>query len=158
MNWKDTQKIDVRFEGGHRHVYKDDPTWLIRNKNNQSTIVNFDNGGQFVFFPNRVEMRNFPNINEPFIFKLNKNGKPYVDGYVGKESMLPSWMRATENKVEVRPSLYERLQVYGSKVEVHRYELGWKYFWFDFDSPLVGKGFFDAISLMFNEDLSLIHI
>tara|TARA_X000001036_G_scaffold101710_1_gene95035 strand:- start:492 stop:1850 length:1359 start_codon:yes stop_codon:yes gene_type:complete len=152
MNWKDPQKIDVRFEGGHRHVYKDDPTWLIRNKNNQSTIVNFDNGGQFVFFPNRVEMRNFPNINEPFIFKLNKNGKPYVDGYVGKESMLPSWMRATENKVEVRPSLYERLQVYGSKVEVHRYELGWKYFWFDFDSPLVGKRFFDAISLMFNED------
>ena len=66
--------------------------------------------------------------------------------------MLPSWMRATENKVEVRPSLYERLQVYGSKVEVHRYELGWKYFWFDFDSPLVGKGFLDAISLMFNED------
>ena len=61
-------------------------------------------------------------------------------------------MRATENKVEVRPSLYERLQVYGGKVEIHRYEFGWKYFWFDFNSPLVGYSLLEAVRLAFDDD------
>ena len=130
MKWKNPEKIDVRFEGGYRHVYKKDPEWLSRNTTSKSTVVNFDNGGKFIFFSNRVEMKDWPDVKENFIFKINSNGKPYVEGYQGKEDLLPNWMRATENKVEVRPSLYERLQVYGSKVEVHRYELGWKYFWF----------------------------
>ena len=152
MNWKEPEKIDVRFEGGYREVYKQDPSWLIRDNQKKSTTVNFENGGKFVFFPDRVEMRNFPKTKQTFVFKLNQQGKPYVENYVGKEELLPSWMRATENKVEVRPSLYERLQVYGSKVEVHRYELGWKYFWFDFNSPLEGKGFFEGIALMFDKN------
>ena len=151
MKWKNPEKIDVRFEGGYRHVYKKDPEWLSRNTTSKSTVVNFDNGGKFIFFSNRIEMKDWPDVKENFIFKINSNGKPYVEGYQGKEDLLPNWMRATESKVEVRPSLYERLQVYGSKVEVHRYELGWKYFWFDFDSPLSGKGFLDGISLMFSD-------
>ncbi|MEL6233012.1 MAG: phosphonate ABC transporter, permease protein PhnE [Pseudomonadota bacterium] len=65
---------------------------------------------------------------------------------------LPEWLRVTDTKIEVRPSLYERLQVGTIRVEAHRYELGWKYFWFDFDSPLVGVGFFEAIGLMFSSD------
>ncbi|MEL6477541.1 MAG: phosphonate ABC transporter, permease protein PhnE [Pseudomonadota bacterium] len=65
---------------------------------------------------------------------------------------LPEWIRVTKNKVEVRPSLFERLQIGTLKAEVHRYEVGWKYFWFDFDSPLVGTGFLGGIGLMLSGD------
>ena len=57
MKWKNPEKIDVRFEGGYRHVYKKDPEWLSRNTTSKSTVVNFDNGGKFIFFSNRVEMK-----------------------------------------------------------------------------------------------------
>lgn len=62
---------------------------------------------------------------------------------------LPKWMRVTNNKIEIRPSLFERIQVGSLKVEAHRYEFGWKYFWFDFDSPLVDVGILSAIGMMF---------
>ncbi|MEL6338220.1 MAG: phosphonate ABC transporter, permease protein PhnE, partial [Pseudomonadota bacterium] len=75
-----------------------------------------------------------------------------ADLYQGNLDALPEWMRQTANKVEVRPSLFERLQVGTLKVEVHRYEVGWKYFWFDFDSPLVGMGPIGAIGIMFSGD------
>lgn len=65
---------------------------------------------------------------------------------------LPKWLRVTENKVEIRPSLYERVQVGTLKVELHRYQVGWAYFWFDFDSPLREYGFFSGVALMFSPD------
>lgn len=65
---------------------------------------------------------------------------------------LPDWIRVTENKIEMRPSLFERIQVGSLKVEMFRYEMGWKYFWFDFNSPLVDYGFFSGLALMFSSD------
>ena len=61
-------------------------------------------------------------------------------------------MRVSDNKIEVRPSLFERIQVYKSKVEVHRYAVGWKFFWFDFDSPLRDYSFGKIVDLIFDQD------
>tara|TARA_E500000075_G_scaffold126408_1_gene131038 strand:+ start:25 stop:855 length:831 start_codon:yes stop_codon:yes gene_type:complete len=44
------------------------------------------------------------------------------------------------------------MQVYKKKVEIHRYSLGWKYFFFDFDSPLRDYSIWSAISLIANGD------
>ena len=152
MRWNRPGQFRIAFEGGYREVYKTPPKWFIDDKANDSGTVLFDNGGKITIFKDRVEMANWPDTNETFVFKLDTNNKPEVVGYAGRRDELPKWMRWTENKVEVRPSLYERLQVGTSRVEVHRYELGWKYFWFDFNSPLVGKGPIEAVGLMLSGD------
>ncbi|MEO0993539.1 MAG: phosphonate ABC transporter, permease protein PhnE [Pseudomonadota bacterium] len=151
MRWKEPEEVVVAFEGGHRNVYDPHPDWM-RQTDEGGSEVSFDNGGTMTIFRDRVEMANWPDTAETFVFRRDRNDKPYVEGYRDRLDELPDWIRATENKVEVRPSLFERLQVYKSKVEIHRYEVGWKYFWFDFDSPLSGTGFFGAIGLILSGD------
>lgn len=150
--WNKPGQFRIAFEGGYRQVYKTPPTWFSEDKANGAGSVRFENGGEITIFKDRVEMTSWPGTEETYVFKLNANKKPEVVGYLDRKQDLPSWMRWTENKIEVRPSLYERLQVGTSRVEVHRYELGWKYFWFDFNSPLVGKGPIEAIGLMLSGD------
>ncbi|MEO1066131.1 MAG: hypothetical protein AAFW47_02005, partial [Pseudomonadota bacterium] len=150
MRWKEPDKIDVAFEGGFRHKYDPPPAWFVENPQTGGRTVNFDNGGRITFFDDHVVMSDWPKAEQDYVFRRDAEGKPYVEGFADRPDELPSWMRATENKVEVRPSLYERLQVYTSKVEVHRYEIGWKYFWFDFDSPLKDYSLFQAIGTIFS--------
>ncbi|MEM9144921.1 MAG: phosphonate ABC transporter, permease protein PhnE [Pseudomonadota bacterium] len=150
MRWKTPEEIKVAFEGGHREVYDPKPDWFVEAPDG-GRVVNFDNGGTITLYDTFVTM-SWPDRDETFEFRLNDDRKPYVVGYENRLEDLPEWMRQTKNKIEIRPSLYERLQVGTLKVEVHRYEFGWKYFWFDFDSPLVGYGFLDAIGLMLSSD------
>ncbi|MEL7348850.1 MAG: phosphonate ABC transporter, permease protein PhnE [Pseudomonadota bacterium] len=150
MRWTSPEEVQVAFEGGHREVYDPKPDWFV-DEPGGGRVINFDNGGTITLFDDAVFME-WPGYDEPFEFRLNSDGKPFVVGYQGNLDALPEWMRQTANKVEVRPSLFERLQVGTLKVEVHRYEVGWKYFWFDFDSPLVGMGPIGAIGIMFSGD------
>ncbi|MEM0945618.1 MAG: phosphonate ABC transporter, permease protein PhnE, partial [Pseudomonadota bacterium] len=146
MRWKSPEEVTIAFEGGRREVYDPKPAWFA-DQGAAGRVVSFENGGTITLHEAHVTM-DWPGYDETFEFRLNADNKPYVVGYETRLDQLPEWMRQTSNKVEIRPSLYERLQVGTLKVEIHRYEVGWKYFWFDFDSPLVGKGFFDAIGLM----------
>lgn len=150
MRWDEPGAFEVSFEGGFRTVYETAPDWFDVNPVTNVATVAFDNGGRVVFHPDRVVMENWPGAPQDYTFYLNEDGRPVVAGFEDAPEALPEWMRKTENKVEVRPSLYERIQVYRSKVEVHRYEIGWGYFWFDFDSPLRGTGPLEAIGLMFS--------
>lgn len=152
MRWNKPGEFRIAFEGGYRTIYDPAPNWFTKNKTTGAGTINFDNGGKITIFADRVEMFDWPGTSETFVFKLGDNKKPEVVGYAGRKQDLPPWMRWTENNVEVRPSLFERLQVGISRVEVHRYEVGWKYFWFDFDSPLVGKGVTEAVGLMFSSN------
>ena len=158
MKWENPDDIKIAFEGNYRSVYGRDnldksiPEWFYKNSDNIGNVIEFNNEGKAILYKDRVEIVNFPKYERDFTIKLNTNGKPYV---VGSEDLAKDDLkgfRITENRVEFRPTLHERVQVYPKKVEIHRYSIGWKYFWFDFDSPLVGKGFLDAISLMFNEN------
>jgi len=149
MRWKTPDEFQIAFEGGHRHVYDPKPDWYAEVGGGRE--MTFNNGGVITFFDDYVTM-DWPGYDETYRFELNADGKPYVVDYQNRLDELPEWIRQTENKVEVRPSLYERLQVGTLKAEVHRYEVGWKYFWFDFDSPLVDHGFFSGIALMFSGD------
>lgn len=148
--WGSLEEVTISFEGGHRHVYDPKPEWY-EDRGSDGRIVNFDNGGEVVLLDDAVELT-WPNRDETFRFELNSDGKPFVVGYQGRLDELPDWIRQTANKVEIRPSLFERLQVGTRKIEAHRYEVGWKFFWFDFDSPLVDYGFFSGITLMFSGD------
>ncbi len=150
MRWKTPDEVKVAFEGGHREVYDPKPDWFVEAPDG-GRVISFDNGGTITLYDTFVTMT-WPDQDETFEFRLNADSKPHVVGYEDRIDALPEWMRQTENKVEIRPSLFERLQVGTLKVEVHRYEVGWKYFWFDFDSPLVGVGPLEAIGLMLSGD------
>ncbi len=152
MRWSNPDEVKIQFEGGYRYEYNPPPAWFTTNPGTGGRTVSFDNGGKITLFDDRVEMSNWPGTDETFVFRRDANEKPLVVGYRDRPDQLPSWMRWTENKIEIRPSLYERLQVYGTKVEIHRYEIGWKYFLFDFDSPLNETGLFEAIGLVFSND------
>ena len=150
MRWETPDEIRVAFEGGHRQVYDPKPEWFTEGSDGGRTIE-YGNGGLVTFYDDVIALK-WPDQDEIFEFRLNANNKPYVVGYENRLDDLPDWIRQTENKVEIRPSLFERLQIGTLKVEAHRYEVGWKYFWFDFDSPLVDYGFFSGIALMFSPD------
>lgn len=150
MRWKTPDDIRVAFEGGHRHVYDPKPDWFVEGRDGGRTMT-YGNGGKATFYDDEITL-DWPGQTETFHFRLNDDGKPYVVDYQNRLDELPEWIRQTENKVEIRPSLFERLQIGTNKVEAHRYEVGWKYFWFDFDSPLVGVGPLQAIGLMFSGD------
>jgi phosphonate transport system permease protein len=68
------------------------------------------------------------------------------------EGELPEWAKLSETKFEARPTLFRRVIVLRSGVEVHRYFVGWEDFWFPFDSPLNGVGFFQVAGLAFSGD------
>lgn len=152
FRWETSDEIRVSHEGSRRFVYEGEriPSWY--QDNGDTSIVSFDNGGQMRIFSDRVTMENWPGLDDDLIFSLNNDAKPQVMWANGGSEPFPEWLRQTENKIEVRPTLYERLQIYRKKVEIHRYEIGWKYFWFDFNSPLAETSLFSAIGLMFSGD------
>ncbi len=148
MRWTTPDEIQVAFEGGHRHVYDPKPDWFAERSDGGRQIT-FGNGGVTTFYDNEITL-DWPGTDETYVFRLGSDGKPFVVGYENRSEDLPDWIRQTTNKIEVRPSLFERVQIGTQRVEAHRYEAGWKYFWFDFDSPLVDKGLFQAIGLIFS--------
>lgn len=162
LRWSKPDEFRIAFEGGYREIYTEPPEWFSKNNETGASTVEFDNGGKISFFKDRVEMTNWPNTNETFVFKLGytkKTGRfgkqeivirPEVVGYENRRQDLPSWIQWTENNIVVRPSLFERLHVGPSRAEIHRYEIGWKYFWFDFNSPLVNIGPIEALYLAFS--------
>ncbi|MEM9715104.1 MAG: ABC transporter permease subunit [Pseudomonadota bacterium] len=149
MRWSEQDKVEVSLEGSFQRVYDETnmPAWFSNDGTRRA--IEFENGGVITILPDLVQME-WPGYDEVFEFALNADGKPYVVGYDGREDDLPDFMRRTENKVEVRPSLFERLQVGTSKVEVHRYKVGWEHFWFDFDSPLRDYSIWQGVGLAFS--------
>ncbi len=65
---------------------------------------------------------------------------------------LPAWAKYSPRKFEARPSLFKRIQVTKTKVEVHRYFAGWENFFFDFNHPLNGKSFHEVVSTAFSSE------
>ena len=150
MRWDKPEEVRVSHEGSRRFVYKGEqlPEWY--EDGTQYKTVSFSDGGSMLVYPDRIVMEKWPGLPSDLNFFIGADDKPKVEWADGGSHSLPDWIRQTENKIEVRPSLYERLQVYRKKIEIHRYEIGWKYFWFDFDSPLAKYSIWSAIGLVFS--------
>lgn len=145
FTWDAPDEIELSFEGGFRAIYREPPEWYV--VGTQFDTVQFEDDQTMRIYRDRVELHgSWPDLTQPLVVGRDAAGRPDILS----SGPIPDWVRVTENKVEVRPSLFERLQVYGRKAEIHRYEAGWGYFWFDFDSPLVGVGPLEAIGLMFS--------
>lgn len=61
---------------------------------------------------------------------------------------LPKWARFKPKKFEARPELFKRVQMTKTKIEIHRYFVGWENFWFEFGSPFNGLSFTELAKLV----------
>lgn len=149
MHWDNTSKISVRFEGSKKMTYDPQPDFLIYNNDGNFNTMVFTSGRKVNFYKNFIELEGYSDVIGKLRLGINNYGKPAI---LSDQKEIPKWIRVTENKIEVRPNLFERIQIYKSKVVVHRYQVGWRYFFFDFDSLLRDFSFYDIVKISFSSD------
>ncbi|MFS8181912.1 phosphonate ABC transporter, permease protein PhnE [Pseudovibrio denitrificans] len=140
---KADQRFVVSLEGNRRSIYKEQPNWIAQS-GGQTTI---DLGGDGVLrFGDGVVTYTHPSYEQDFVFKVGDGVPQFVSGTEA------DWLKVSKAQVNARPSLYTRIWLTKSKVEVHRYFVGWENFWFDFDSKLNGLSSGELLSLAFSSD------
>ncbi len=141
--FKGKSGLVVSMEGSRYAIFDEAPEWITTD--GEQTTIDLGADGSVVKSGDRLTY-------------LPKGG---ADEYViavggGAPRLLsggqPDWMRVSDTQIDMRPSLYARIWITKSKLEIHRYFLGWENFWFDFDSPLSGKSFGEIVSLAFSPD------
>lgn len=133
---KADQGFVVSLEGNRRAIYKEKPNWV--SEDGVQTVISLDGDGSLRFSGNLVTY-NHPDYKEAFVFEVGQGAPRLLSGADA------GWMKVSKTQVNARPSLYTRIWLTKSKVEVHRYFTGWENFWFDFDSPLNGYGIGELI-------------
>jgi phosphonate transport system permease protein len=63
---------------------------------------------------------------------------------------VPEWLKASPAKFEARPTIGRRIQVSQTRIEVHRYFLGWENFFFPFRSQLCNSSALEILQLAFS--------
>ena len=140
---KADQGFVVSLEGNRRSIYKEQPNWIAQS-GDQTTI---DLGGDGVLrFGDGMVTYTHPSYGQDFMFKVGDGAPQFVSGAEA------DWLKVSKTQVNARPSLYTRIWLTKSKVEVHRYFVGWENFWFDFDSKLNGLSSGELLSLAFSSD------
>ena len=141
-SWRDMSKLQASLEGSRWERYETLPDWVTPSQDGGNTI-DFGEDGAITLFADRIVM-NWSAYAAPITIR-----KPGAAGFsVESDVTLPSWLRISKSKVDIRPTLYSRVQVYKSKITLHRYFVGWEYFFFDFDSPLRDHSLADVFSLV----------
>jgi len=142
MNWDKPGEVEVRFEGGNFTRFAELPDWV--QPDGDEHVVSFPAGHEVRIGDGYVQLVNFDDTGETYVLLRSKEGVVSVAGYEMGDPDLPAFIRWSKTNIEAKPSLYQRVMVFQRKVEVHRYQTGWAYFWFDFGSPFVGMGLFEA--------------
>jgi len=128
-------RFEVAVEGERTATYQPGayPDWIaIDGANGMEGRVDVDMGDGYRFvIEDKTLTVTGPGISTPF--RVTAGGDDLV-----WEGDTPAWIDLNPRKVEVRPSLFQRVQVTSGRILVFRYFWGWEDFWFDFRSPLSG--------------------
>jgi phosphonate transport system permease protein len=138
-------KVTVQLEGSRFSTYDDPPAWVSLSGGTQT--VDLGDSGSVQMEPGLVTIR--PANAEPIRVRATPDGVKVLSAEV------PDWLQVSELKVDGRLDTWARVQVTKSKVEVHRYFLGWENFFFTMDSELKGKSPGELIDLAFFADEQL---
>ena len=144
MIWDKPEKVDVVFEGSKLQKYSSLPDWIVSDSNGH--VVTFESGKEVILKKGEVILTGFGDAGEEFVITRNDDGQIKLLGYDKGDGDIPDFIRWSKTKIEVKPNLFERVQVLSRKVEVHRYQYGWRYFWFDFESEFRDMSLTEAIS------------
>ncbi len=135
-------KVETAVEGERSAIYKKPPNWVQLSKER----VRADLGGGYV-----AEIMGST-------LRFTVPGYGVIEATAtkrGVETSLPpgprpEWLRVNSRKLDARPSLGRRVQVSRTKIEIHRYFLGWENFFFPFKSELNGLSFSKLVALVFS--------
>lgn len=138
------ERLQIAIEGERTSQYKTPPSWVKRTGND--AVVNLGDGYLAEIEGKRVRF-SVPNYGTIQILATKKGVEVKYP-----PSPRPDWIRGNRVKFDARPTLGRRVQVSESKIEIHRYFLGWENFWFPFRSELHGKSFSELVSLALSSD------
>ncbi|WP_102867848.1 phosphonate ABC transporter, permease protein PhnE [Pseudovibrio exalbescens] len=142
---KADEGFELSLEGTRRARYDTPPAWF--QSNGTESRIDLAGDGIVAFDGQSIVTYTHPDYDEPFRFRVGGGDYPV---YLG--SVTPEWLGDSGKQIDARPSLYSRIWITRSKIEVHRYENGWENFWFGFNSPLSGMSIGQLTSLAMSSD------
>ena len=132
---RDEEGPEVSIEGARQGGFKQDPDWVQRR--DAETRVDLGDG-YAVTLQARSLVLTAPGLDRPI------EARVLEDGTVEMTGPQPDWVKFNDRRFEARPSLFQRVRMTRTRIEVHRYFLGWENFWFGYDSPFHGMGLLQA--------------
>lgn len=130
------------LEGSRYTTYDTAPDWV--SVDGENAKIDLGNHGRVVIADKVLE---YSARGEPPYRIAFGDGAPRL-----LEGTPPEWMRVSDIQIDMRPGLHARIWITKSKIEIHRYFLGWEHFWFDFNSPLRDMSLAEVASLAVSGD------
>ena len=134
--------VTVQLEGSRFNEYEETPDWVGLSGGTQ--MVDLGNSGSVRMRHGLVTIR--PADGPPIRVRATEDGVKVLSG------KTPKWLQVSDAKVDARPDTWARVQITKSKVEIHRYFLGWENFFYTMDSELKGKSLSELFNLAFFAD------
>lgn len=129
--------LEISIEGARQGGFRVDPDWVARSE----TGVSVDLGdGYRAVIDGRTLTMTGPGLDGPV------EARVLEDGTVEATGPRPDWVKVNDRRFEARPTLFQRVRITRTRIELHRYFVGWENFWFDYDSPYHGMGLMQAWS------------
>ncbi len=140
----DTRTV-VAVEGERTATYEAPPEWV--RMSDDATFVDLG-GGYHVELSNKQLVLQTPGYG-PIRVSITASG---VETLLPEGQAPPEWLRATAAKFDARPTIGRRIQMSRTRVEIHRYFMGWENFFFPFRSELTAYSPWEIIRLAFSPE------
>lgn len=138
-------EVTVQLEGSRFNTYDEPPQWVSLSGQTQS--VDLGKSGSVTMQPGLVTIH--PVDGQPIRVRATENGVALLS------DQMPRWVKVNDLKVDARLDTWARVQITKSKVEIHRYFLGWANFFYPMGSELKGKSPGELFHLAFFSDRQL---
>ncbi len=135
-------EVQVALEGSRFTVYKKWPQWVRRDGG--TVKVDLYDGRRVEIGSSTLRLFT-PERPDPYVITIGNKITPTLEG------PAPDWMRISGTTIDARPTLYERVRITRTRVEIQKYFIGWENFLFDFNSPLNGKSWGELWSFVASE-------
>jgi len=132
---RDEEGPKLSIEGARQGGFKQDPDWVVRS--GDQTRVDLGDGYSVTIQDRSITLF-APDFDEAI------SARVLADGTVTMSGPQPDWVKFNDRRFEARPSLFQRVRMTRTRIEVHRYFLGWENFWFGYQSQFHGMGLLEA--------------
>ncbi|MGD8647035.1 MAG: phosphonate ABC transporter, permease protein PhnE [Desulfobacterales bacterium] len=137
-------KTVVAVEGERTATYETPPEWV--RISDDAVFVDLGSGYHVAIKEKQLVME----IPDYGPIRAAVTGKG-VETHLPEGQSPPVWLRSTPAKFDARPTIGKRVQMSRSRVEVHRYFMGWENFFFPFRSELAGYSPWEIVRLAMSE-------
>ncbi|MEE4243045.1 MAG: phosphonate ABC transporter, permease protein PhnE [Desulfopila sp.] len=130
----------IAVEGERTATYTTPPEWI----KHSGDMTDIDLGkGYHVALQDRQLVMTVPDYG-PITVQVTQSG---VETTLPEGKTAPEWLSSSAVKFDARPTMGRRVQVSKTRIEVHRYFLGWENFFFPFRSELAGYSAYEVAKL-----------